>query len=564
MARRSQTPPWAVALAVAVPLAISYLIVQPPSGDLAAATYRSDLFARAGLTLWDNGWYGGHYLPGYSLLSPALGALVGERLLLALCAVAAAGLFGLLAQRIFQPAGARLAAASFALGVCVGLLSGRVAYDLGLVVALLALLALAHGWTAAALALAGLTSLASPVAGAFLALAGLADALAGSRRSGLDRSKIGGGTRPAGLGPARADRQPRSGWPPEGRGLALAAAALAPILALTLAFPEGGWEPFAPSLFWPGLAGVVLIALLLGPAAVATGALRPRDARALTWGAWLYALALAGAFALHTPVGGNAARLGALLAAPLVAGVLWDRRRLTLLLLAPVLLYWQLETPINDVVALAGDPSVNASYYAPLRAELQRLAGGAGAGDVGGGQIKVEVPLTGAHWESVYLPEHGPILLARGWERQLDTRYAALFYRPTLAPSAYRAWLQDNAVAYVALPDVRLDYAGEQEGRLIARGLPYLREVWRSAHWRLFAVRYAAPLVQPPAVLTSLGPDSFTLLAPRAGAFTVRVRFTPYWAVERGRGSVRRAPGGWTEVRARGVGTIGVGIDLIH
>ena len=97
---------------------------------------------------------------------------------------------------------------------------------------------------------------------------------------------------------------------------------------------------------------------------------RAETRRTLTWGAWLYALALIGAFVLRTPVGGNAARLGALLAAPLVAGVLWERRRLALVLLAPALLYWQLETPINDFSALAGNPSVNASYYAPLVGKL--------------------------------------------------------------------------------------------------------------------------------------------------------------------------------------------------
>ena len=166
-----------LALALAVPLAAAYLVLEPPSGDLAAATYRGDLFARAGFTLWDNNWYGGHYLPGYSLLAPALGALIGERLLLALCAIAAAGLFGLLAQQAFGSAAARVAGGSFALGVCVGLLSGRVAYGLGITIGLLALLALTRGWTSAALGLAALTSLASPVAGAFLALAGLADAL---------------------------------------------------------------------------------------------------------------------------------------------------------------------------------------------------------------------------------------------------------------------------------------------------------------------------------------------------------------------------------------------------
>jgi hypothetical protein len=547
--------PWAIAIAVAVPLAGIYLLVQPPSGDLAAATYRSDLFARVGPTLWDNGWYGGHNLPGYSMLAPALGALVGNRLLLALCTVAAAGLFGLLAQQAFDDGAtrladssgggaARLASGSFALGACVGLLSGRVAYDLGFAIGLCALLVLQRGHIFAASVLAVLTSIASPVAGAFLALAGLAYGLAGLR-GGIRRS-----------------------------GVLLAAAGLAPILALTLAFPEGGWEPFAPSVFWPGLAGVVLIALLLprvsgrlapgtsGPLAPGSGLLAPETSgpltpeavRALTWGMWLYALALIGSFALHTPVGSNAARLGELLGAPLVAGTLWDRHRLALALLAPVLLYWQLETPLNDVSSLAGDPSVNASYYAPLLGELQRRADGV--------PLRVEVPLTGAHWESVYLPEHGPILLARGWERQLDTRYGTLFYGSGLSPSAYRVWLTENAVAYVALPDVRLDFAGEAEGRLIARGLPYLEEVWRSKHWRLFAVRGSAPPAQRPAVLSGVGADSFTLMTPRAGTFTVRVRFTPYWALSQGAGCVREAPAGWTAVDARRAGTIRVGIDF--
>lgn len=524
--------PWVVALAVTVPLAVVYLVLEPPSGDLAAATYRGDLFARAGFTLWDGGWYGGHYLPGYSLLAPALGALVGERLLLALCAIAAAGLFGLLAQRTFQSAGARAAGASFALGLCVGLLSGRVAYGLGIAVGLLALLVLLRGWTAAALALAVLTSLASPVAGAFLALAGLAYALAAAPAAPDER-----------LEGERAGRRLRP------RGLALAGAALAPIVALAVVFPEGGWEPFAPSLFWPALAGVTLIALALPRTG---GALAPQTRRMLTWGAWLYALALAGAFVLRTPVGGNAARLGALLAAPLVAGVLWERRRLVLALLAPALLYWQLETPINDFAALAGNPSVNASYYAPLAGELTRLADGR--------PLRVEVPLTETHWESVYLPEHPLILLARGWERQLDTRYDALFYAPKLSAPAYRAWLDQNAVSYIALPDVPLDSAGEQEGRLIARGLPYLLEVWHSKHWRLFAERDATALAQPPATLIRVGPESFTLRTPRPGDFTVRLHFTPYWAVQQGSGSVGAASGGWTEVRAHRAGVLRVAI----
>jgi hypothetical protein len=204
---------------------------------------------------------------------------------------------------------------------------------------------------------------------------------------------------------------------------------------------------------------------------------------------------LIGAYAIHTPVGGNTARLGPLLAAPLLAGVLWEERRGTLLLLAPLLLYWQLVTPIRDYASIAGDPSVNASYYAPLLAELRRLrTSRPGAGRTGAtpgkranaGTTIVEVPLTKSHWEAEYLAGHDGVSLARGWERQLDTRYAAIFYRPVLTATSYRAWLTENRVRYVALPDAPLDRAGRREGALVARGAPYLRELWRSEDWRLY------------------------------------------------------------------------------
>jgi hypothetical protein len=464
---RLAVAPWAVALAVVVPLALAYVLVQPPAGDLAAAVYRSNLFARVGFELRDNGWYAahGHYLPGYSLLSPELGAWLGVYLVLGLSAVAASVLFGLIAARVFSsPAAARVAAGWFALGFGIGLLSGRVPYDLGFAIGLGSVLALLKGRTKVALGLAVVTSCASPVAGAFLALAGVADALVG-----------GWGEGPVPSPEAAAVRRSLAG---SMRGLALAAAALAPIVVLALAFPEGGWEPFAPSVFWPGLAGVLLIALLLPQ-----GTLTPRGLRVLRVGAGVYAVALIGSFALHTPVGGNAARLGALLAGPLVAGVAWDRHRLALCLLAPLLLYWQIETPINDRIALAGDPSVHAAYYAPLRAELRRLNGTHPPR-----RTIVEVPLTGSHAEADELAGYEGIALARGWERQLDTRYAALFYKPGLTAAAYEAWLRENRVRYVALPDVRLDEAGQAEGALIRHGLPYLHEVWRSPHWRLYVL----------------------------------------------------------------------------
>lgn len=442
--------PWAWALALAIPLAIAYLIWQPPAADLAAATYRSDLFARVGYVLRDSGWYAAHphYVVGYSLLSPPLGALIGARLLMVVSVLAACVLFGLISERVFGARGAgRAAALVFAFGMSVELLSGRVPYDLGLAIGLGAALAAMSGQFAATLVLAALTSLASPVAGAFLAMALLAWGAASwwSRRHLPAHSWLG------------------------------AAVALAPIAIMSIAFPEGGYEPFALSAFWPACAGVVAIALLLP-----RERLGERAYAAVRIGAWMYALALAASYAIHTPMGGNAARLGPELAPALLTGVLWERRRLALVLLAPLLVYWQINTPIGDLSQIYGQESVHADYYAPLLAEMKELRHGR--------PTIVEVPLTAAHMEAAYVAGHDGVKLARGWDRQLDTRYDSLFYRPRLSAAAYRAWLYENRVQYVALPDALPDYAAETEVALIDRGLPYLREIWHSPHWRLFAV----------------------------------------------------------------------------
>ncbi len=496
--------PWTIALAVALPLLAAYLIVGPPAGDLAAATYRSDLFARVGFTTWDTGWYAAHgyWLPSYSLLSPALGALLGVRVLLVLSGLGASVVFALIAERVFPRPAARIAAAWFALGVCVSLLSGRVPYAPGFAIGLCSVFCAIEGRWVLAFGLAVLASVASPVAGAFLALAAVAAGLGmwlsesgrfAGARGFLNKSRSCFNAARPRRAPSGANNNTHASTL---RCVALAVAAAAPIAVLSVAYPNGGYEPFAASAFWPALGGVVLIALLL-PA----GPLNQTGRLVVRIGAALYALALIAAYAIHTPMGGNATRLGPLLAGPLLAGVLWGpaqgaasgarseatpdtpsirHPRALLAALAPLLLYWQLATPIRDYASIAGDPSVKASYYAPVLGELRALTHGR--------STIVEVPLTKAHWESAYLAGHDNIELARGWERQLDTRYAAIFYTPTLSADDYRAWLIENRVRYVALPDAPLDKAGAKEGALIARGLPYLRELWHSKHWRVYRV----------------------------------------------------------------------------
>ena len=166
----------------------------------------------------------------------------------------------------------------FAAATVTILLSGRLAFAAGLAPALAAALALRRRAPVLAGALAALSALLSPVAALFAALAGAATAL-GSR------------SRTEALA-----------------GAGVVAAALAPLVVIAVLFGDGGREPFTLSAFWP-------IPLL---AVVALLALAPEQ-RTLRAGVLLYALGCAAAYLFVTPVGGNAARLAALLAGPLAA-----------------------------------------------------------------------------------------------------------------------------------------------------------------------------------------------------------------------------------------------------
>src|SRR3954447_4096705 len=378
--RAAALPAWVLA----VVLAAAYLVVQPPSADLAAQLYRTELFEREGFAIWDNAWYAGHHLPGYSVLFPPLGALFGARLAGALAAVASAVLFEQLVKGRFP--GARAGAIWFAAATAVSLITGRLTFALGIAIALAALLAdqRRHHWLAALLAV--LTALASPVAGAFLAMAGLAWFIIGRREPAL----------------------------------LLTVGALVPVAFLTIAFPEGGTFPFVPSSFWPALATTALIVWVL-----------PAEQKVLRMGALLYGLALIASFVIHTPMGGNTARLGALFCGPLVACALWGRKPLALALVAVPLLYWQWVAPVHDWVRASDAPSGQAGYYETVLRFLERRPGE---------PFRVEVPFTANHWEGYHVAKE--VHMARGWERQLDVDRNALFYdgRP-LTAARYRRWL---------------------------------------------------------------------------------------------------------------------------
>ena len=291
------------------------------------------------------------------------------------------------------------------------------------------------------------------------------------------------------------------------------------IAALALLFSEGGFEPY-PIRSFAATALVVGVCLLALPA---------RE-RALRLGALLYLACCVLALVVHTPLGSNVERYGVLLAGPLLLCALLaegSRRALgargAIALLAWAV--WWAWGPVRETAAVSGSPATSASYYAPVKRFLAQHVRE---------PVRIEVPLTRSHWEAALLA--GSASLARGWEKQLDERYDAVLLASGLDAVSYLRWLEREAVSYVALPDARLDPSSSAEGRLIRAGLPYLREVSASAHWRIYALAGPTPIAAGPGSLTSLAHDAFSLHASAPGRFLVRVHYSRYLAVAAGFG----------------------------
>jgi hypothetical protein len=314
-------------------------------------------------------------------------------------------------------------------------------------------------------------------------------------------------------------------------------ASLGPVVALAWMFPQGGVEPFAFSTMLPLL--VICAAALV---------VLPRELVRLRAGVAVYAVATLAVYLIPTPIGSNIARMATFSTLPLIALVWWGRRPRALALVFLPLLYVAWSPAVRDGIAADTDTTAASGYYQPLLRFLGREAAIPGTAP-----FRIEIPFTQFHWESYEVATR--FSLARGWERQLDIRYNPLFYDGRLTAARYRRWLHADAVRFVAISDARPDYSAKAEVRLIDSGLPYLRLVFRSRHWRVYRVAAATPIAQPPAVLQRLGADSLTIRAPRAGSFEVRLHFTPYWKLAEGSGCV--APDGqWTKITARRAGEL--------
>ncbi|CAL9444307.1 hypothetical protein SUDANB37_02326 [Streptomyces sp. enrichment culture] len=525
----------ATALAALLHLAW-FLFVANSGGDLAAQDAWADFAARHPGSAYNLAWYGGMHTMSYSVLSPYVMALFGVRTTMVVAGTVSAALTALLLVRTRAVRNAFACSLAAVFGLVCNAVSGRVTFGLGLMFALGAVTVVFcgpwRGWGRSRWRRprgSGRATGAGRAGGAAgLGAAGAADGVSGLRAGRVAR--VARGAAAALLAGAATAASPVAGLFLgvvaaalflRGRRTAAYAVGVPPVLvvaASALLFPFSGTQPNA--------LGTVLLPLVFGLLCLLAV---PRSWRTVRAAAAVYAAGALLTWLVDSQVGSNVTRLPMLFAGVVLLAALpyAATRRARYGLLAALVVFhgWVGFKSVDDVRLTTPHPSWAAESARPLLAELERR---------GAGRARVEVVPARSHRESSALAPY--VSLARGWNRQADLERNPLFYDGSLDAANYRAWLDRWAVRYVVLPTGTPDTGAREETALIEAGLPYLEPVWSDAHWRLFAVRDAAPLAAPAATVERAAADRITLRVTRPGTVLVKVPHSPWLSLVDERG----------------------------
>ena len=450
--------------------AIAFFVLRPGVPDLWAARARGSAVAHGvGLSYWFS-WFGGVTPGKYSVVTPYLCAVIGTELVASMAAVITCGLATHLLRDTRRPVASTWLAA---VSVVINLWSGRVPFLVGCALGVATLICVNSRRRLSAATLAALTVLASPVAGVFVGL-GLSGMLF-VRRARPYRATI----------------------------VLTVLFTAGTLIWLAVVFGTPGPEPLP--LYQIGQISFVLVLMMLSA---------PPDYLRVTLA--VSAAAAVVAFTVPNGMGANLARL-ALFCLPPAAVALSGRGSRTLTALTVPIVVLSVLSSASALLS-ATNPSSSASYYAALARELDALHA------VGNHRLEL---VDASHAAYAVLLDHA--VLARGWETQEDLARNGILHKASLDARSYQAWLDENAVGYVAV-----DGTGHSspEAEIIRIVRPaYLREVWSSAHWHLYDVRHPTPIVAGPAVLAGSRQSAMIVRVPCACRASLRVRWSKFLAI---------------------------------
>ncbi len=516
-------------MTVAAALAVMHLVGLPGSRR-GRPLYKTGLVARGQSLVWDDLWYSGSYgIVSYGVVYYLLARLVGATSIVVFCAGLLPLLFHLYVRRAWGVT-SLLPAVALAVVVVFYLANGQDPFLLAMALTMAGLVLLAHDhplWAALPVGVAAFTNPVAVVAGAVFVVA---EALA---------------------------------WRSARRRALLFAAALTPFvvvwLGVLLAF-----HGRAQYLAQPGV-------LLKWTAVAAVGLALARLSDDPDRRAKQILFAVAGALCLTalvvpTELGNNAGRFLALFGLPALLMVRRVRlpRAATAALLAAVAAV-QLAAPVADLLRTGDAAQTKRAFFAPALAFARREYRP---------DFRYHVVALRLHWEAYYFPRAG-LPITRGWFRQSDWQHNAILYQaPT--PARYVAWLRDLGVSDVFVPHAALDMSSTSEPALIAAsgafvrvfdnrrldGLPAARADAARGRRRAGApCRRPRPPPTQGAAVTAVGHDTVAVAVSRPGAYVVKFTWTPYWRLVAApgppgtaAGSLTRAPGDWTLLRAAQAG----------